>query len=812
MGEQRDAATPDERAPGPDSPAGHGRVSAAVPTLVAALVGYYLAAMAVTVLPVVSEIALVRSAVVFPAITVVPGLLALLVVDRERETFDLRALAYTAGLSLVALLVVGFAVNLALPAVGVTDPLSLPYLAGGLTLLVGGLAAGVLVADRRRASSRRVTVPAAPRELLAPTPLALVLLPLVSILAVSYLDRFRDNAPLLVVLAVVSLVPIAVATGKVSERWHGLGIGSVALALIYHVNVSGGFWFVGNPDVIVASELQRWTPGTDSVTATSSELLTNTVLYPAYSVFTGLPILVELNVVNPFLVALIPFALYLTFRSFVPSRVAFLGATLFVFAHPFMRNYPTAGRAAGPVIFLALVGLVLSDSESPAVARSVLAVLFAAGIVVSHYGTTWFVMFAFLGALVLLAVYPVVDRLTGSAPASRSGSAVTDGGRLDATVSRIRDGEGPVFSLAFVSFFLTAAVGWYMFTIGGKRFEELVRHVQRAIETMVTASFFGEDTTTSGRVLKEYGTVSIQLSKAVYAVVGLLMVVGFAAAYYRRFHPDRESRVNDTYLAVATMMFGLFGSTFAFSGQWNGGRPMMISLTFAALFAATGGIELVRTVTARLPVSSASDPLATDGSGVTGGRLPRSTRWGASAFAVVLTVLLVLNTGIAAALVFGGTAPVTESIKFQQEDGEAFLGSSDLDLETHAWLLDNIEGEPPVYGDGVASGQTDWYRPMLVKRTETFMAFPYATNKPQDIFELEDEGVQPGFVLLLGHNLQTNMATAGETRYEERSLDAIRPDLDRRSVVYSNDRTRIYYAPPGSDERRAALDRTSESE
>jgi uncharacterized membrane protein len=738
-----------------------GRLSIDRRATVGLLVGLYLLATTMVVLTHVS--AAVQLAVTTPptvlALTFVPGALLLLSLERA-EAIDATWIAYALGLSLLLLMVLGLVVNVMLPVVGIDRPLSVAPLAVSISLLVATLAVGALVV---RNGDVTVELP----SLLAPTPLTFLLLPALSAIAISIFNRAGENLPLLALLTAVALVPFAVYLWG-EAQWHALGIWTLALAVLYHDSLDKSSTFSGNPVVVSIWNEGRWIPGTEVGGRLSTELLQHGTIFPMYARLTDLDIMTQMTVVNPLFVSFIPLALFLAFRQYVDGDLAYLAASVLVVAHPFYNQYPTAGRAATPVLFLALFAVVLTDEDIHPHSASFLALFFGTGIVVTHYGTSYFVMVAFVGAMALLVLlWGLTDVRDGT---------LRDGVESVRVRSKLvfepikRRMSGAVFSWSLATFYVVVTFSWYLYTNAGRAFALFPRHLSRSLGQLLSDS--PEVGRTGARLQRDYGSEVIYFSKRIYMFIGVLMVVGFSVAYYRRFRNENEHEFDDAFLAIGTAMFALFGGT-VFIRTWGGGRPMMITFVFTAVFAVFGVLWLGR----GLEMACDTELIP---------NIPISGETAAvSMFAVLLAVLFVLNSGVATAVGLDAQAPSQTPVPSESYQ--------ETNLDTHAWVIDNYESGN-VYGDNIAFGHTDWLRPAIVARTENGAG--YGGEKPRNrIQELTHPGAESGYLLLLGHNVATGMFDRYAT---QQPIDIVRPEY-RENKVYTTGQSTVYYFDTGAD-------------
>lgn len=685
-------------------------------------------------------------------------------------------LLYAIGASLVFGMIAGLLLSIILPLVGVEKPLTpipltLPYL-----LLVSG----VYLWIRRRGTPLDVEleVPIRLNEIDIQHLLALIL-PLLSVLAITVLNGLEVTTPVVLLLGAIALVPAITVATRSSEKHFPLFIWSIALALLWHKSLWMGYNYTGHLAVAEIYESGVW--GLEGNT-----LLINSVLMPGFAHLLGVGIMTQMKVILPVFVAFLPVAMYVTFENYTTPRLAFLGSCLFVFAHPFYYQYPSVARASMPVFFLVLVGVVMSDKDSSDVYRRALSVVFAFGIVVSHYGTSYYVMFTMFGALGLLYVFRGVDR--GVQRAKSTYSKRSDGGRVDDSRSfleRLRplslSNYADILTWIFVILYAVLVISWYLYIDNGSKFYALTVRVVDAFLALLSG---GGQGTTASRLATDYGAVSIRLSKYLYVLLGVLLALGLATTYLKRFLGSEEPAFDDDYLAVATFLLVLFGGTFILSGEWGGGRPMMIVLSLTSIFPAIAALQIAsaigrvyKTVAARVKGIRPDIDLQLR----TGGQIT---------FSVILAVFLLLNSGVVAAVAVGGEAPSNVPTTDPGEINRVF------DIQTHAWLADHRDDRYQIYGDRRARAQTtDWLPAEIAVQSERR---PYRFTKANLFFALNDSDVETGYVVMIYQNVEYDLV---EVNYvTKRPIEAYELSLDRRNKVYSNGHGSVYFHPRAAGE------------
>jgi uncharacterized membrane protein len=744
------------------------------------LAAYALSVVAMALARVLPSVLVVPFVVL--SLSFVPGTLLLLAFANRDHVLQAQDVLYAFGGSLILLMFVGAIINISLPVVGVARPLMPVPLGAGVTVTVGGTAA----LARWRNSAGTVTLEIPP--LWSPTPLGLFLLPLLSIIGVSLINATGVALLLIAVLVAAGTVPL-LTVHRLDDRWHSLAIWTVALAILYHKSLWQYSGFGGRPHGITAWEAGRWSPGIASIEPYSSELLQNGVLFPLFARLSDLFIMTQYEVVNPFFVSFIPLALYVTFRRYVPTSMAFLGAATFAFAHPFYLQYPTAGRAATPVLFLALFGVTLSNRGLSSGARGMLGVSFLAGIVVTHYGTSYYVAAGFAAAMVILYLLRLTDVLIGDR--FRRAVTVPDGGTSTVGGSNNLDSQ-PLFSSATVAFFISAALGWYLYTRQGWKFDLLPKHIYENFVSLVSGPEVSGRTT--ARVQESYASSpSIQLGKYLYILLAVLIALGFVVVYYRRVVTS-ENSFDDQYLAIATALFGIFGTTLILR-NWGGGRPMMITFSFTTIFAIIGASWLVDLIKRLLALTNESLSSLSGFPAATDRQLFSDQLTGVNLFAGLLMILLVLNTGVASATIYPGSAPsnvpAQSDLTAEQNPGSQVTVHRQSDIATHVWVVQHLDSSYTVYGDTFAARQFDWYRPDIAAQTQAVGGGYTRETKPEP-FDLERQriGAQPGYLLIMGHNLELN--AVWPTKFGAPS-DLEDLATDERNRIYTTGESHVYF-------------------
>jgi len=696
-----------------------------------------------------------------------------------------KRILYAVGVSLVVAMGVGLILNLVLPAFGIdrplsTGPLLVPYLFG-----IAGLCGWRLFVGE--SLSYRVRVPTRLEEFRT-WQLVALLLPLLSVVAVSALNVERRQLPMVGFLIFLAIVPVVVATRDIETRDLSVLVWGLALAVLWHKSLWVEFTYGGHASVVGIFQSGYWLVGGET-------LLVNAVLMPALAQLLGVEILTHMKVVMPVFVSLIPLALFATFGRYVTPRVAFLATNLFVFSHPFYFQYPSTPRASFPVFFLALIGVTIADQSSARVHTRALSLLFAAGVVVSHYGTSYYVLFATVGSVGLLYLLRVVDVAIDRDTRVREFVSTFRRQYVSSVLRSLRRSDTHVFGWSYGVFYSIAVLSWYLFVDQGSKFVLFTEQLVNAYLSLFVEQ--GGQGSTATRLATDYGSRSIAFSKLLYLIIAALVGTGIVVCSARRLLYSENLRFDDEYLSISVLLFVLFGATLVVSGAWGGGRPLMIVLSFGAIFAAVALlwsadliVQVGNTVSER--INPGYDSINR-----------RSVRSGALiSFSVLLATFFVINTGVMSAVAFGGEAPSNVPAADPEERYQ------DTDIRTQVWLTDHRDQQYLIHTDQIAHQQvTDWRNGEITARSERQ---PYRFKQKHNLQAIDDPQLETGYIVLLAHNVHDDRVQIDHVT--SRPIESYELSLRRRNRIYTSGSGAVYFHPERSVGVNSGDNRTADDE
>ena len=723
------------------------------------------------------ELPYVRPVLAVVLLSTGPGLLLLTFVGVRNQP-PLTLLLYAVGLSVMTTMALGVGISLLYPAVGIERPIAeLPLVA---TLAGVNLALTAAVTVRGDADA---VVTALPSSVPTNASLLLLTVPFLAIVAISTLNRLDTNVGVILFLAGLSLVPLLALSRYVDSRVYALVVWVSALGLLYYKSLWSGSYPIEMWMHQMVIEQGRWVPvlGGD-ITALpdirgmgQEGVLPDAILYPIYALVADVKMMTQLEVINPLLVSMIPLGMYETFRRYVPDGDALLGTFVFVFTFRFYsQHYPNAPRDVMATLFLVLVALLITDDRLGQRTSRGLALVFAAGIAVSHYGAAYLSIGAFGFALAGLIVLKVLEHDMWRSPRG-----------LD--IRPIR-GAIKVVDPVFIAFMAAFVMAWYLYTGGSLKFEILVETIAD-IASVTEASGLASERVLSDKPFSVERTRNLIVGG--FALMGLGAAVDGLQKVFTGY-----SVVDEEYLALTVGMVGVFGLTFTGIGTGFGqGRILMLTLALGSLFIVLAPYsvpEVGRVLGRRYASAEWLHERVTK----------RFTPARIQTFiAVYLCVFLLFNTGVIAETVtrgqdYGPSIIVNNERIANSEDPATRArskGCIECDIQTHVWTLNNGVDGASVY-DGGLSNNYYWYGHSIAAGVDGFVDDYLLTNHSmlfQRELPTEWSGVTEGsYILLTEDNYDSGWVFMSQE--EPTSLRSAEVALNASDRIYTSGRSTVY--------------------
>jgi uncharacterized membrane protein len=602
--------------------------------------------------------------------------------------------AYVPSASLAVLIGSGLAVDLLGPLFGVTEPLRTGPLLAGLELVCAVL----LAASVKAPAATAIPWPSLRPPGLAMLPLAL---PLVAAAGAFRLNNGHSNTVALIAVCACLLVfgaLLAYATW-LNPALLATAIYAIALAMLWSFSLRGNLvygydisdeYYVFHQTVTTGV----WHPGHPG--DAYGAMLSTTVLPTALHAVAGVPEVLVFTVVYPAIIALFPVAVFWLARRILSLRWAFAAAALILTQASFGQELPAIARQEIALVFFVALVAALLDRRLRRYPQWALAAVFAAALTVSHYSTTYLAI-SMIGITVVLqwglswlrqvprvsAAFAVALAVTLAGAATWYGPVTHSTSNLTQFVQSATEqgfnllpnrvaGEGII--AAYLQGNTSATMGAAQYARGVHQEYVKDRGYVIPLRDASRPSYALQDSaapappvkSSRGSSVFSNGQVVVQQLEYLLAAVGALMLV------LRRRVPILAQQVGLFSLATVLLLV-LTRLSGTIAAAYNGERAVLQSM-------------VVLVIAACWPLNVLDN-------------IPR--RWllaVAAAVSASLTVIFIGSSGLAGALLGGGTAT---NLASSGEDYERFYMTAP-ELTAARWLGATVPPGQLVYADRYA--------------------------------------------------------------------------------------------------------------
>lgn len=357
-----------------------------------------LGAIALDVLGV--QIPLFRQAIGSLYLFFIPGYLILRILNLTRLN-NLESLLLSIGLSVSTLMFVGLLINLILPFLGYLYPISLLPMLTSLVAIVFILCF-INYKFRYNNITNLDTFKRIRENDFVSTTVFLLFLALnftafsLSVCGTYFSNVYKDSSLLFLMLLVISTIILLGGYTKFApDNLIPLALFTIAISLLFHTSLISMYpW---GTDVYVEyflSNLVIQRSFWDAANAfTINGMLSIVILAPIINVICNINLSWLFKIIYPLLFALVPVGLYNIYREQIDNRIAFLSCIFFVTVLSFYTTMLQAARQQLAELYLVLIILAFMSKNIDSVNKSILAIIFGSSLIVSHYGTSYLIMF-----------------------------------------------------------------------------------------------------------------------------------------------------------------------------------------------------------------------------------------------------------------------------------------------------------------------------------------------------------------------------------------------------------------------------------
>ena len=578
----------------------------------------------------------------FIYLTFVPGFLILRIL-KIHKIGSVKSLLYAAGLSIVSVMFLGFAVDMVLPWVGIYNPLSTLPITAAMTVYVIILSILSYIQDNYFNDPGLLDT----QDLLSPIFIFLCLIPFMAIFGSYTMNLYHNNIISMILLVLIAFSFILVILNKIPQKFYLFTIWIVSISLLYMSSLISPYiwgWDIQN-EYYLGNLVLNYSYWNYMLPDAYNSMLSIVMLGPSYSMMTSLNLDYVLKIIFPFLFSLVPLGLYTIFKTQTRnSKIAFMSVFLFISFNTFYIELVSLTREMTAELFLILLLLLFLDRKFK-INQLVLVIAFTMGLVVSHYSTAYYFIAAFIGVTMMLAIFNLSNFNISWEKVSFRGnktllyllpsvtifmiifaylwySSFSQGIAIKSILDVLTYIQQDLFDTlnlwiqnigvvpnTTIYVLLTALlviillIIIYLIKIGQKRFQSSEHHWMSAIQGKIRNKF-------SNRVIAVIGII-VMLLLTVYVgpyktwVVTMLRYLNFTVVFFALmgmtmiFLKIYKNRFQNTYLAFSVVAAVMLITGFlvpAFEGSFNISRIYELAFIILSPFCVIGGMKVLGSI------------------------------------------------------------------------------------------------------------------------------------------------------------------------------------------------------------------------
>jgi len=350
-----------------------------------------------------------------------------------------------------------------------------------------------------------------------------------------WVNLFENNTILLFLMVVISLVfAIGVMSIKLlSSRLYVFAVFVIAISLLYHSllisNYILSFGSDATTELFVFKNVQNnayW--GSAKFFRRQSSMLGITILPTLYSNLLNVDPTWTYKILFPLIFSFVPLGLYQIWRKYIGDKYAFVSVFLFMAQQTFYFEMVALNRQMVAELFFVLLLLVILNNTMKRSSKMVCFIVFAFGLVTSHYGLSE--IFLFFISMVFVSFF-IIKRPSRNITAS------------------------------MIVLFFVVMFSWYIYTSSSAVFINILEfgeYVYNQLGEFFNPASRGE-TVLRGLGLESSPTILNTVSRAFAYFTQFLIVFGFVGLVTKRIkvHIDR-SQFMFFFIAISYVKHPLF--------------------------------------------------------------------------------------------------------------------------------------------------------------------------------------------------------------------------------------------------------------
>ena len=523
------------------------------------------------------DVPVAKQVIGFLYLTFVPGFIIVKLLKLD-ESDGLEIVLFSAGFSVVFLMIIGLLTNEFYFIFGVSQPLSVVPLMIVLNsfMLVGGVLVYLRSEDVKIWGSEPIKM--------SPSALLFLFLPILSIVGAMYVNAYQNNLLLLCMIIAISLLFVVGVMSKklLPPELYPFAVLMIAIALLYQASLISNYIVPFGSDVPVEYFLFKttqynahWSLTLPSFFGTEytkmNSMLSITILPTVYSTLLKIDPTWTFKLLFPLIFALVPLGFYQFWQTQVGKKYAFISAFLLMAFEPFFTEMLGLNRQMIAELFLVLLLLVIVNEKMKPVNRMMCFMIFSFALITSHYALAALFLFFISITLVSLIVL------------KRPRRKITVG---------------------MVVFFFVVMFAWYIYTSGSASFNSFVEfgnHVYGQLGDFFNPASRGQ-TVLTGLGVAASPSIWNTISRIFAYLTQALIVVGFVGLVTGLVTKRGRIRIENEYIILGLTAMAFLAALVLVPGlanAFNMTRFYQVLLFFLAPFCVMGAEFVTRLLSKR---------------------------------------------------------------------------------------------------------------------------------------------------------------------------------------------------------------------
>ena len=714
------------------------------------------------------QIPIIRPLIGFIYLTFVPGILIIRII-RLHKISNIETLLYTVGLSLATLMFTGFFMNMIYPSFGISGPISLTPLITTISAVVLVLCILCYARDKDFADPGFIDL----EEVLSPPVLFLCLIPFMAVLGTYLVNFYHTNILLMLMIVVIALVALLIGFDKfIPVKLYPLAIWVMAISLIWHstlissyINVCDVVREYSISNLVIDNSFWDWT-----ISGSYNAVLSNAMLAPISHLICGLDLTWVFKTIYPLLFSFVSLGSYFIFlKETKNNKIAFFSSFLLISTGSFYGVVAHITKQTTAEIFLVLLFMAMLTKDMDKLKKSFLSMVFGISLIVSHYGTSYLVMFSLIFVWLFLF-------LTDDQTVKKLSKNLYSKFRKEERGTGDSNTKNKATSLTFILLYLVFAVMWYMYVSSSSTFNQIVHMGEHVINSVYIEFLNPEYSRGLNMLTKELASPLHTISRDFYLITQFFIVVGLLKTLLNT--KNKKLKFDKLYLGFSIYFFILLLAAIAHTSlsAMDPRRLYHLSLFVLAPFSVIGGLTTCEMIYKIFKRSWTNENI----------------KYSLNILSVFLAIFLLFNTGFMYEVAKdhpGSSSISQESIKQYGDlnDKAGFYGGYIVTQNVFSgkWLATNMKNNEIIY-------RGDW-----VQGYPSLTIYGGINEKNIQSFDNTTTEIGHGFVQLSYLNVVEGVGSSWYNPLQRRTaynFTEVYPLLADKSRIYDNGGSEILWS------------------